>query len=206
MADEIFLLDTNILSASSKQKQHPIIKAWLAGQERLAVPYPAILEVEVGIVERLRVDQPGGRRLRRWFNEIVVETQFEYAVPTHDVAKKLAEMMCQRELAHLWMSNSIKRKPGQDLFVAATSIAYGYPIATCDRFDFELIDRYFPLPGVYDPKNETWIVPRRVFAPSPPLSSTLIVAASGHSILKKLEGPRDVPYPQEQPRKRLLCP
>ncbi|MCA1371405.1 hypothetical protein I6F15_29305 [Bradyrhizobium sp. BRP14] len=58
----------------------------------------------------------------------------------------------RRPLTHLWYANpnADKRKPGQDLFIAAISIVYDFPVATLNVRNFEQIDGYFPLPGVYN--------------------------------------------------------
>ncbi|WP_461512169.1 hypothetical protein [Rhizobium mongolense] len=42
--------------------------------------------------------------------------------------------------------------------IAATAIAHQMPIATLNVRDFLLIDRYFPLPGIFDPLSMEWIV------------------------------------------------
>jgi predicted nucleic acid-binding protein len=167
MADDIFLLDTNIISNASKQKPHPAVAAWLAAQTRLAIPFAAILEVETGIVEKHRSDPVKAKQLWEWLDS-VLHTEFEYPVPTPQVARVLARLICCRPLTHLWFANpnADRRKPGQDLFIAAISIVYDMPVATLNVRDFEQIDCYFPLPGVYNPAFDVWAVARR--SPSAP--------------------------------------
>jgi predicted nucleic acid-binding protein len=162
MADDIFLLDTNIISNASRQKPHPVIAEWLRAQTRLAIPFAAILEVETGIVDKHRSDPVRADELWDWLDGLL-DTDFEYPVPTPQVARVLAKLICCRPLTNLWFANpqADKRKPGQDLFIAATSIVYDMPVATLDVRDFEQIDGYFPLPGVYNPAFDVWAVPRR---------------------------------------------
>ncbi|NOV21868.1 type II toxin-antitoxin system VapC family toxin [Ensifer adhaerens] len=161
MADDIFLLDTNIISNASKPKPHPVVAAWLDRQARVAIPFAAILEVETGIVDKHRSDPLRAEELWDWLDR-VLDAEFEYPAPTPQVARVLAKLTCCRPLTHLWYANpnADRKKPGQDLFIAATSIVYDMPVATLDVRDFEQIDFHFPLPGVYNPAFDVWAVPR----------------------------------------------
>ncbi len=162
MSDDVFLLDTNVLSNSSKMKPDPEISRWLRAQSRVAIPFAAILEMEIGISNATINNPPKALALTEWLDG-VLQTEFEYAIPTPAVARKLAEMYCCNHLTHLWYTDPDrpkKRRPGQDLFVAATAIAYKIPIATCDSKDYQAITAWFPLPGVYNPSTGVWLVPR----------------------------------------------
>ncbi|AUW43950.1 type II toxin-antitoxin system VapC family toxin [Rhizobium leguminosarum] len=160
MASEMFLLDTNIISNSSKLRPHPTISEWLRNQERVAIPFAAFLEIETGISQRARDNAFAANELWKWLDQ-VTGTDFEYPVPTPGVARVLGKMLCCRPLTHLWFRDPTyhKRKPGQDLFIAATAIEYKLPIATIDESDFALIHSYFPLPGVFNPAFGVWAVP-----------------------------------------------
>lgn len=158
---DTFLLDTNIISESSKIRPNPTIADWLREQHRVAIPFAALLEVETGITEKCRSNPHKAEELWMWMDELL-EMDFEYPLPTPLVARQLAKLVCCRPLTHLWYVNerSDRKKPGQDLFIAATSIVYDMPIATVNVKDFETIDRFFPLPGVFNPANGLWAVPR----------------------------------------------
>ncbi|TCU13733.1 PIN domain-containing protein [Rhizobium sullae] len=161
MADDIFLLDTNVISNSSKRRPHPKVSEWLMAQSRVAIPFAVMLEVETGIAEKHRSDPEKAEALWEWMDQLL-DTEFEYPTPTPQVARLLAKLLCCRQLTQLWLVNpkADNKKPGQDLFIAATAIAYDMPIATLNAKDFELIDGFFPLPGVYNPAFEVWAVPR----------------------------------------------
>jgi predicted nucleic acid-binding protein len=161
MVEQMFLLDTNIISNSSKKRPHPRISAWLIAQKRVAIPFAALLEIETGIAQRARENQNAASELWRWLDSIT-ETAFEYPIATPEVARVLGHMLCCRPLTNLWFKDAEhdKRKPGQDLFIAATAIVYHLPIATTDGTDFELINRYYPLPGVFNPAFNVWVVAR----------------------------------------------
>ncbi len=177
MADDIFLLDTNIISNASKQKPHPVIASWLAAQTRLAIPFAAILEVETGIIEKQKSDPIKAEQLWEWL-DAVLDTEFEYPLPTPQVARVLAKLICCRPLTHLWFANpnADRRKPGQDLFIAAIAIVYDMPVATLNVRDFEQIDDYFRLPGVYNPAFDVWAVPRRTDRTSARENAAIMVA------------------------------
>ncbi|MBY5441783.1 PIN domain-containing protein [Rhizobium leguminosarum] len=161
MTGEMFLLDTNIISNSSKPRPHPAMAEWLIAQERVAIPFAALLEIETGIAQRAKDNLLAANQLWQWLDGIY-ETEFEYPPATPAVARVLGKMLCCRPLTHLWYPASQKRKPGQDLFIAATAVVFDLPIATADGSDFELIDRHFPLPGVFNPAFGIWAVPRMV--------------------------------------------
>lgn len=162
MTDDIFLLDTNIISNSSKRRPHPTVSEWLMAQSRVAIPFAVMLEVETGIAEKHRSDPEKAEALWEWMDQLL-GTEFEYPIPTPQVARLLAKLLCYRPLTQLWLVNpkADNKKPGQDLFIAATAIAYDMPIATLNARDFELIDAFLPLPGVYNPAFNVWAVPRR---------------------------------------------
>ncbi|WP_080837173.1 PIN domain-containing protein [Agrobacterium genomosp. 13] len=156
----MFLLDTSVLSQAQYKKAHPSVAQWLADQEDLAIPFPALLEIQQGIVE-IGARQPAlAAEIMAWFDELL-EWDFLYPEINHQVAKTLAKLHCCEPLRHLWYTNpenARRRKPGQDLFIAAVSIAHNLPIATLNGKDFALIAHYFPLPGVYNPAFSMWVV------------------------------------------------
>jgi hypothetical protein len=104
MATDIFLLDTNILSESSKPRPHPTISAWLRQQRRVAIPFAVILEVETGIADKQRSNPDKAEELWRWMDELL-ETDFEYPAATPQVARVLAKLLCCKPLTHLWLVN-----------------------------------------------------------------------------------------------------
>ncbi|MFC5757957.1 PIN domain-containing protein [Rhizobium sp. GCM10022189] len=161
MAKDVFLLDTNIICNASKTRPHPVVSDWLERQERVAIPFAVILEVETGISQKAFDSPLKAAELRDWLDG-VLDTEFDYPLPTPKVARQLGEMLCSGPLKHLWYVDlSGRKKPGQDLAIAATAIVYDMPIATLNCTDFDLIDRFFPLPGVYDPQMDRWTVPNR---------------------------------------------
>lgn len=54
--------------------------------------------------------------------------------------------------------DSKKTKTGADLAIAAMAVAHQAALATANSDDFLLIHEHFPLPGLYNPLLEEWIV------------------------------------------------
>ncbi|MEY9629033.1 type II toxin-antitoxin system VapC family toxin [Sinorhizobium fredii] len=156
----MFLLDTSVLSHAQYGRQHPAVGAWLDEQESVAIPFPALLEVQQGIAE-VRMTQPDlAAELLIWL-EGLLSMDHDYPEINPEVARVLAMLYCCEPLRHLWYTNpnnTRKKKPGQDLFIAAVSIAHNIPIATLNDKDFALINRHHRLPGAYNPAFSFWIV------------------------------------------------
>jgi predicted nucleic acid-binding protein len=156
----MFLLDTSVLSHAQYSRQHPAVAAWLEEQVSVAIPFPVLLEVHQGILE-VGFTQPDlAAELIIWL-EGVLSMDHEYPEINPEVARVLATLYCCEPLRHLWYTNpenTKKKKPGQDLFIAAVSITHHMPIATLNTKDFVLIDRYHKLPGAYNPAFSSWIV------------------------------------------------
>ncbi|KQS76434.1 hypothetical protein [Rhizobium sp. Leaf383] len=157
----MFMMDTNVLSHGSKpaRNQNRTITEWFKNQPSIAIPFPVLVEIQQGIITVGREQPAKARELEQWL-EGVLEADYLYPEATPAVARKLAEMNCCRPLKHLWYVNeqAKDKKPGMDLFIAAMAIVYDMPIATLDIWDFVCIHKYFPLPGVYDPSVDSWII------------------------------------------------
>jgi predicted nucleic acid-binding protein len=163
MQNRIFLLDTNVISEAQKAKPNPIVAEWLRQQKQVAIPFPVLVEIERGIIAVSPNNPIKGRELRSWMDGLLA-TDFVCPRDSPQVAKALGSMYCCSSLKNLWYTEpqSNKQRPGQDLFIAAVAVAYTLPIATLNLRDFEQIDRYFPLPGVYNPLTATWVVPPNI--------------------------------------------
>jgi len=159
MASETFLVDTCVISQAEKSKPIPAVAGWLKSQTSLAISYPVLLEVESGHYQRSLTDPQRGKRLRNWIDGLL-QTKFVYPAMTPEVARLHGEMLCCGPLKHLWfVDDCSKKKPGQDLCIAAIAIVYQMPIASLDGH-FNRIDRYYKLPGVYNPERDFWTVER----------------------------------------------
>ncbi|MFW8585968.1 hypothetical protein ACOJBM_17115 [Rhizobium beringeri] len=88
----------------------------------------------------------------------------------------LADMMANPKLKQFWHAQpkANNQRVSHDLMIAAVSIAYETPIVTTDA-DYELIDRYHPLPGVFNPLQNRWVVEPATPIPLPSLHPPLTI-------------------------------
>ncbi|MEE4013425.1 PIN domain-containing protein [Roseibium sp. FZY0029] len=150
-----YLLDTSIISEFAKDscKQHAGLRNWLnlVPDCALYVPYGAALEIQRGIF-RLRHTNPlKADSLDLWFDDL--RTRIPFIPMTLEASRIHAEMTSERALTHLWINDPRKKRPrpSQALAIAATAITSGSCLVTRNVSAFELIDRYFPLPGLINP-------------------------------------------------------
>jgi toxin FitB len=154
-----FLLDTNIISELALMEPNERVIDWLRRDlPDMALSYAAVAETARGI-ELLRGEQPvRAQRYEIWFEE-VLRTDVQWLPLTVEVARLHGKMLGTRTLNNLWTSPPTKREPKVklDLLVAAQAIVAGIPVATFNAKDFELIDKHFPLPGIFDPRKDSFI-------------------------------------------------
>lgn len=165
MADLIYLLDTNVLSNAGLSQPPPGLHSWLKakGAGSLAISFPLISELRRGAHLALKRDPQKASRLHDWIDDIL-SVEFQIADLTIEAANLYAEMTTVGSLRHLYVSNPSQKKDklSHDLMFAALSITHQMPIVSFDIEDFVLIDKYFPLPGVFHPLEERWYVPCRL--------------------------------------------
>lgn len=166
MASDYIILDTNILSDAQKPRPRPELVAWLETlpPSKVAIPYSAFFEISYGIELIADTDPQRANKLRAWRDHFL---SLDFMIPdtTPEVGAIIAQMACRGPLKDHWImwpdasgSQKKKLKFGSDPMIAATAIAHEMPIATLNVKDFLLIDRYFPLPGLFDPLSLEWIV------------------------------------------------
>lgn len=168
MAGPIFLMDTNILSNAGLQQPPPGLRSWMKamGADSLAISFPAISELRRGAHLATKHDPQKAMRLHNWIDDIL-SVKFQFAELTNRAADLYAEMMTVGPLRHLYVPSPGQKKDkiGHDLLFAALSITHQMPIASFNVKDFILIDRYFPLPGVFHPVEVQWHVPCHAVIP-----------------------------------------
>jgi predicted nucleic acid-binding protein len=126
----MFLLDTNVVSDSTKRASHPAVTAWLEAQSRVTLFVSAVSLAEASYgIERLG---PGRKadELRLWretlikdFGERLLPVDSEIAI-AHGKIRRNAE-------------NARHTIPIMDAFLAATAEVHGLTLVTRNVRDFE---------------------------------------------------------------------
>lgn len=168
------LLDTNIVSARARRRPPEGLQAWLQDVSEFAdfcLCFPVMIEIKRGL--RMTSDPAVAARVRAVVEDLD-RADFTYFGMGKAVEDVLAGMMANRKLKNFWQPqpDSRSERVSHDLMIAATSIAYDTCIVTTDG-DYEVIDRYHRLPGVYDPLKGRWLVEPVASIELPPIRSTL---------------------------------
>lgn len=162
MQQDLLLLDTNVLSLTSRQTPPPGLRQWLldVGLDRLAVCYPVIAEILRGAHLVRKVNERRSGELQTWIEEIRA-VDFAMLDMTWEVADIYGLLSSTRTLKHLWVPCPSAKHDGigHDLMVAAVAIAHETPIITGNTKDFLKIHEVLELPGLFDPLKEIWLLP-----------------------------------------------
>jgi toxin FitB len=140
-----FLLDTNVVSESTKPRPNPGVVAWLAGVEEESVFLSVITLTELRYgVERLA---PGRRRRRldRWLQHDL-PLRFEGRILPIDalVADTCGKLMARTEA----VGRPIEAR---DAFIAATAHVSGLTLVTRNVSHFETTVKSILTPWTYGP-------------------------------------------------------
>lgn len=126
-----FLLDTNVLSETSKSRPDPQVAAWLwsAGSQFLYTSVITIGEIEQGISRlRHRGDDLQAARLNGWLSDVVNLFEDRVVPVTSQVA---------REWGRLSGAGAI---PAIDGLIGATARVHGWTVVTRNVKDFARLD------------------------------------------------------------------
>jgi toxin FitB len=152
-----FLLDTCVLSETSRRSPHPAVVRFIETAENLMLPVAVVMEFQMGITEVSHKDPVRAVRLATWYQRLAAS-----GLPVIDTNTEVAEvwgvLAADPRLKNLFVANARAQKPraGQDLHIAAVALVHRMAIATMNVKDFTLIDRFYPLPGIYNPMDEKW--------------------------------------------------
>lgn len=154
---EGFLLDTCVLSETSKPKPDAGVLDFIDTAANLTIPIAALMEFQMGIMERCATDPIGAVRLSGWFTKLL-NAGMPLAETNRDVAEVWGTLSSDKRLRNLITGDPRSKKPrnGQDIHIAAVAIVERLPIATFNVKDFQLINECYPLPGIYNPREEKW--------------------------------------------------
>lgn len=126
----MFLLDTNVLSDSTKLTPHPAVTRWLGAQSRstLFVSVISLAEANYGI-ERLHAGRKADS-LRQWLGSVIVD--FGERLLSVDAEIAMAQARIRRAT-----ENDRRTMPATDAFIAATAEVRQLTLVTRNVRDFE---------------------------------------------------------------------
>jgi len=127
-SEEVYLLDTNIVSELRKPRADKRVKAWAAEVSPfdLFLSSITLLELETGVLRMERRDRKQGAALRHWLDGQVLPAFVDRILPV-DTA---VAMQCAR--LHV-----PDRMADGDALIAATALVHGLVVVTRNTRDFE---------------------------------------------------------------------
>ncbi len=154
---ETYILDTCVLSEVSRDRPNRSVVRFLEMAAELKLPSAVLMEFQLGITEASAKDPVRAVKLSNWYQR-VMSAGFPILDTTKEVAEVWGILAADPRLRNLVVGHAKAKKPrnGQDLHIAAFALVHRLPIATMNVRDFELIDRCYPLPGIYNPMEESW--------------------------------------------------
>ncbi len=173
------LLDTSVLSEARGTNKSEEVKRFLRSlpDEAVAIPLPAIFELERGARLLARNDPDRAEGLIAWLDRLLATKPYVPPMTT-EVTRLIAGMTTIPNLERFWRTTKHKSlRFGCDPAIAAIAIHYRMPIISRDIRDFMVIHESFPLPGLYDPLVRRWHVPplhEWHFTPSDELANNLV--------------------------------
>lgn len=157
----MFILDTDVLSNLRKARPHPAARAWIERTDAgaLTTTVVTIMEIQCGI-ERQRPSNPDyASATQGWLDRLLEAASFQIYPLEIRAALILARMHETPGLRHFTVPDPRRKQPrtAADLAIGAIAIAQTAIVATGNHAHFEMIDAYFPLPGLYNPFLDAWI-------------------------------------------------
>jgi predicted nucleic acid-binding protein len=162
----IFVLDTNIISNLRRKRPHPALARWIAQTEwrDLRTTVVTVTEIQCGI-ERVRPQNDAlAQEIERWLEALLAASELNILNLDVAASRLLGKMHETPALRHFITTdpNAREQANGADLAIAAISITAGCVVVTENTRHLLQIDKAFPLPGLFNPIDQTWHVePKR---------------------------------------------
>lgn len=123
---ELFLIDTDVLSALRRHERNPEIARWLAAQRTtdLYLSVVSVGEIERGIAGVKCRDPAFAARLEKWLDALL--RIYGDRILTVDVSIARRWGLPSEEIGH----------KGADLLIAATALEHGLTVVTCNTRHF----------------------------------------------------------------------
>jgi len=118
----MILIDTDVVSALRRaDRAHPNLVNWAQSvpSDEQYISTVTILEIETGVLRAERRDHEQGAILRTWLESVVLRRFAERILPF--------DLASARRCAVLHVPD---RRPDRDAMIAATALAWNFPVAT----------------------------------------------------------------------------
>ncbi|MFC3677734.1 type II toxin-antitoxin system VapC family toxin [Ferrovibrio xuzhouensis] len=158
----MYILDTNVLSATHYIRPPPTLMAWLASvpSTEIATTAITIAEIQAGIESMRATGKKGLPEVKKWLYQAVLPVV--QVVPfTTEAALIFAKMHARPQIRHQMQpgrQSSRKVLLEADVMIAAVAISMNAVIVTRNVCDFLQVEEHFALPGLYDPIADVWHV------------------------------------------------
>lgn len=155
------IVSSCVLSDASRPRPKPEIAEFLRRKD-VFVTQETIIDIVRGITRISGTHPDKWSRLSVWLDQELSKRSV-LSSRIVETAHIIAAIMECRPLRNVWLPDQRKHNPtfGHHVATAATAIANGIPVAAVSVTKFLEIDRYFPLPGIYEVLSRTWVRERR---------------------------------------------
>jgi len=158
----VFVLDTDALSNLRKEKKSPAVQAWVQATAAtdLATTVVTVAEIQCGIERQMPSQPTYAEETQRWLNAFLAIGGMHVLPLGIPAALLLAKMHETASLRNFLIADPRKKnhKTPADLAIASIAIVECAIVATGNATHFEQIHEAFPLPGLYNPFKDKWIV------------------------------------------------
>jgi predicted nucleic acid-binding protein len=154
------LLDTNVVSELIRRRPNPNVLDWMARQDQsFAITGGCVVEIQRGVALLEKRSLAKAVELQEWL-ESVLRSDIVFLPMNIATAQLYGRMTAVPELKDLWMPSPKAKnvRMRQDLEMAAFAIVHSATMVTMNVKDFLKIDRYFPLPGLFNPATLQWSI------------------------------------------------
>lgn len=158
----MYILDTDVVSNLRKQRPHPVLLRWIesTGYPALATTAFTIMEIQMGIERARQSNKAVASMVETWLAGLLQTGRLQILLFGSEAAQLLGRMSETPALRNFIVHppGAKNTKTGADLAIASMAIAQRAIVATANSDDFLLIHKDFPLPGLYNPFLDKWIV------------------------------------------------
>jgi len=157
-----FLVDTNVISIFAKRGEpDPSVVAWLTGVDNadIAMSVLTVTEMIAGVEKHRLVNAAEADAMTRQVQRLISTYRSTFLPFDLKAAALLGTMRAVPALRTFITGGTVdKPKNGIDLSIAACAIVNDLTVGTRNTKEFLTIHRHVPLPGLFNPFENEWLV------------------------------------------------